>query len=93
MNRLTFKRGRRGRKGWGMYYPSTCGRVSLYRSQSVSGVMLPLRWLVFHHLAGYPHLVSRHRTRRAAERAATQYVPAAKPRFNAELLPSLNGNH
>lgn len=62
-------RGHRRREGWGLRYASRDGRFAVYKSYQCDGIALPVRWLALQVTRTGEHLISRHRTRRAAERA------------------------
>lgn len=70
---LSYQRGRRKREDFGLYYHTDCGRAAVYKADRFDGQRVPsaeIRWLAMcRTLGGCMRVVSRHRTRRAAERA------------------------
>ena len=68
------KRGRRRSLKSGLYYRSECGRYALYKSDRLCGVEVkPVRWLAFINVSGAYRVISRHYSRKSAERACEAF--------------------
>ena len=68
------KRGRRCSPESGLYYYSECGGYILYRSDRLCGIKIkPERWVAYDATDGNPHIISRHPSRKSAERACNKF--------------------
>ena len=58
----------------GLYYPSKCGKYSVYKGDRLCGFNVdPARWIAFSVTDGVYRVISRHLARKPAERACQEF--------------------